>query len=103
MARNDAAIPRRNQIYAQDGNWRDTGCPQVSPSCLACPLPRCKYDDPEAYYAWKANLIELENVTAVAATMQAYALKHGVSVRTAYRRYARNAGHVRAGDTAMNK
>ena len=25
--------------------YRDDGC-QVSPSCLRCPLPRCKYDDP---------------------------------------------------------
>jgi hypothetical protein len=24
-------------------NWRDTGC-SVSPSCLDCPLPACKYD-----------------------------------------------------------
>ena len=94
---------RRNQIISQDGNWHDTGCPQVAPSCLNCPLARCKYDDPEAYYAWKAQDLELQNVTAVSATMVAYALKHGVTVRTAYRRYARNPGHVRAGDTAMNK
>ena len=25
--------------------YRDDGC-DVSPSCLRCPLPRCKYDDP---------------------------------------------------------
>ena len=25
--------------------YRDTGC-EVSPSCLRCPLLRCKYDDP---------------------------------------------------------
>ena len=25
--------------------YRDDGC-QVSPSCLRCPLPQCKYDDP---------------------------------------------------------
>ena len=26
-------------------HYEDTGC-EVSPSCLNCPLPRCKYDDP---------------------------------------------------------
>ena len=25
--------------------YRDDGC-EVSPSCLQCPLPQCKYDDP---------------------------------------------------------
>ena len=25
--------------------YRDEGC-EVSPSCLRCPLPKCKYDDP---------------------------------------------------------
>jgi len=28
--------------------YRDTGC-EVAPSCLKCPLPQCKYDDPTAY------------------------------------------------------
>ncbi|MBF8266516.1 MAG: hypothetical protein HW388_24 [Dehalococcoidia bacterium] len=29
--------------------YRDDGC-DVSPSCLGCHLPCCKYDDPTAYY-----------------------------------------------------
>ncbi len=32
------ALPERCQ-------YQDDGC-EVSPSCLRCPLPRCKYDDP---------------------------------------------------------
>lgn len=27
----------------------DSGC-DVSPSCLACPLPTCKYDDPVGFH-----------------------------------------------------
>lgn len=27
--------------------YRDEGC-QLSPSCLSCPLPRCRYDEPES-------------------------------------------------------
>ena len=29
--------------------YRDDGC-DASPSCLRCPLPYCKYDDPIAYH-----------------------------------------------------
>ena len=28
----------------EDKNWRDTGC-EVSPTCLACHLPVCRYDN----------------------------------------------------------
>ncbi len=30
----------------------DDGC-EVSPSCLICPLPECKYDNPVAFQVWK--------------------------------------------------
>jgi hypothetical protein len=29
--------------------YRDDGC-EFSPSCLACPFARCKYDDPDAFF-----------------------------------------------------
>ena len=29
-------------------HYEDTGC-EVSDSCLDCPLPQCRYDDPEWY------------------------------------------------------
>ncbi|MFH1140946.1 MAG: hypothetical protein V1724_04625 [Chloroflexota bacterium] len=29
--------------------YRDDGC-DVSASCLACPLPTCKYDDPDRFH-----------------------------------------------------
>lgn len=28
--------------------YHDTGC-ELSTSCLDCPLPRCKHDEPEKY------------------------------------------------------
>ncbi len=31
--------------------YPDKGC-DVSPSCLTCSLPSCKYDDPKAYLKW---------------------------------------------------
>jgi sigma-70-like protein len=29
----------------------DEGC-EFSPSCLDCPLPRCRYDDPDWFRRW---------------------------------------------------
>jgi len=42
-----AAFPRRVPVDLLPEHWpyRDTGC-ELSPSCLRCPLPRCKYDAP---------------------------------------------------------
>jgi transcriptional regulator of acetoin/glycerol metabolism len=38
---------RRPRVDALPENvdYRDTGC-DLYPSCLRCPLPRCRYDDP---------------------------------------------------------
>jgi hypothetical protein len=45
--------PRKNVPIIDDlpehYPYRDDGC-DVSPSCLGCPLPWCKYDDPVAYH-----------------------------------------------------
>jgi transposase-like protein len=30
--------------HLEDAHWKDTGC-EVAPSCLNCPLIRCKYDE----------------------------------------------------------
>ena len=35
-------------IYPEYYHYRDDGC-EVSHSCLKCPLPQCKYDDPSWY------------------------------------------------------
>ncbi len=36
-------------MLPEQHQYRDEGC-SVSPSCLHCPLPWCKYDDPAAYH-----------------------------------------------------
>ena len=36
-------------VLPEQHQYRDEGC-SVSPSCLRCPLPWCKYDDPVAYH-----------------------------------------------------
>lgn len=37
------ALVRRDTL-PEHAEYRDTGC-ELSPSCLACPLARCQYDD----------------------------------------------------------
>lgn len=74
------ALPERFQ-------YQDDGC-EVSPSCLRCPLPRCKYDDP----GWLNRLareqrdrrilrVWLEGGTPV----DGLARRFGVSERTVFR------------------
>ncbi len=45
--------PRKNaplvDALPEQYPYRDDGC-NVSPSCLRCPLPWCKYDDPVTYH-----------------------------------------------------
>ena len=44
--------------------YRDDGC-EVSPSCLRCPLPQCKYDDPGWFQRQKRDVRDREVVTAL--------------------------------------
>ena len=43
MGRTNTDLPW--DILPEHYPYRDQGC-EVSPSCLRCPLPRCKHDDP---------------------------------------------------------
>ena len=38
-------FPTRSNTLPEHTHYKDDGC-DVSPSCLDCPLPLCKYDDP---------------------------------------------------------
>jgi hypothetical protein len=64
----------------------DTGC-ELSPSCLGCTLPRCKYDDP----GFAARRRRLSRARAIAearapgATVLELTARFGVSERTVYR------------------
>src|SRR3990167_8761105 len=79
----------------QNGSiFEDTGC-DAGPSCLACPLPQCRYDDPH----WRMHLRQVERqrrdreiVAALqqdGATVEQVAAQAGVVVRTVFRAQAR--------------
>jgi Homeodomain-like domain len=38
-------LPSRVDALPEYVDYRDSGC-DLYPSCLRCPLPRCRYDDP---------------------------------------------------------
>ena len=68
-------------------HYEDTGC-EVSSSCLSCPLPQCKYDDP----GWFQRHRRLARDFMVWSTMQSEGLtveeaaeRFSVTVRTVFR------------------
>jgi hypothetical protein len=38
-------LPRRIDALPEHTNYADTGC-DLYASCLSCPLPRCRYEEP---------------------------------------------------------
>jgi hypothetical protein len=67
--------------------YEDTGC-EVSPSCLHCPLPRCKYDDPAWYQKHRRLAKDLKVLTIMQLedlTVEEAAERFSVTVRTIFR------------------
>lgn len=77
--------------------FRDDGC-DVSPSCLICPLPRCKYDDPVAYHrelkeSRNQKVVQMKRAHETTTTAQ-LAQRFGVSPRTIDRILERTRGEL---------
>ncbi len=69
--------------------WPDDGC-EVSPHCLTCPLPQCKYDDPAAYRRLRTQQRDTSIATARRTLpVRAVAMQFGLSTRTISRALAR--------------
>lgn len=68
-------------------HYEDTGC-EVSPSCLSCPLPRCKYDDPVWFQLHRRMARDLKvwsTMQSEGLTVVAAAERFSVTVRTVFR------------------
>ncbi|MFB3120002.1 MAG: transposase family protein, partial [Stenotrophomonas maltophilia] len=68
-------------------HYEDTGC-EVSLSCLNCPLPQCKYDDPawfQRYQRLSKDLIVLTAMQSENLTVDEAAERFSVTVRTIFR------------------
>ncbi len=74
----------------------DTGC-EIAPSCLNCPLPQCRYDEPHRYSGSKHSvrrsriLALLLNTTD---TIDEIAIACDVTPRTVYRIQANHLKHT---------
>jgi len=90
-ARSDTPISRSGTSVPEDASefyhYVDTGC-EASDSCLDCPLPKCRYDDP----AWYQRNRRLARDFRIVHTMQQEALsieetadRFGITNRTVFR------------------
>ena len=84
-------IPVEERGLPEHYHYRDTGC-NVSPSCLSCPLPRCKYDDPAEYHRVQyeqrfRQILQVQRSGNQSAAM--LARQFGLSVRTMQRALSR--------------
>ena len=90
---------RRRNEPAIDGlpeqvHYADTGC-EVSASCLACPLPKCKHDDPAWYQDYRRQGRDLQVFAAYTnerLSVFEVAQRFNVSPRTVHRAIRRAQG-----------
>ena len=82
-----ALAPVRSDTLPENSTYRDDGC-DISPTCLNCPLPVCKYDDPDylrrtARSARDQAILDARKRERLA--VPALATRFGVSTRTVHR------------------
>ena len=97
------APPLRRDSLPEHWDYSDTGC-QFSPSCLKCPLPRCKYDDPDK--ARRMGVLQRDREIVLLRTkhrapIDLLAHAYGVSSRTVFR--ALEEARAARGGTANNE
>ena len=83
--------PLRRELLPEHTRYVDSGC-SVHPSCLTCPLVRCRYEEPggvRRIYSRDRDLSLLEVKGAEKLTVEAVARRFGVSRRTVFRIMAR--------------
>ncbi|HZP58345.1 MAG TPA: hypothetical protein VFC53_12455 [Dehalococcoidia bacterium] len=78
----------REDALPEHTDYRDTGC-ELSPSCLRCPLARCKYDEPSKRGRGNANARRDREIALLRrrhhAPIDLLARTYGVSRRTIFR------------------
>jgi hypothetical protein len=92
------ARPSRRDALPEHTHYVDSGC-DLHPSCLTCPLVRCRYDEPGGA---RRLLSEERDRTILALQRQqtpvsAIAKRFGVSRRTVFRVLARSRAPVHRG------
>ena len=65
-------------------DYRDDGC-DLFPSCLHCPLPTCRYDQPGQHTGKELRDREMRRLHAAGMGVTELAQRFAVSTRTVYR------------------
>ena len=65
-------------------DYRDDGC-DLFPSCLHCPLPTCRYDQPGQHTGKELRDREMRRLHAAGMGVAELAQRFAVSTRTVYR------------------
>jgi len=95
------------ELVGKDDAYVDDGC-EESPSCLSCPLPQCRYDDPVWYQAYRAERRreQVQELKQTDMTIGAIGRALGVGARTVHRdirkweaEHANGNGAAAGGDT----
>lgn len=81
------ALPKRIDALPEHTDYADKGC-DLFPSCLACPLPRCRYEEPGGAAALMrsgrdASIIRMSEERGL--SVEALARMFGLSRRTIFR------------------
>ncbi|HXG42135.1 MAG TPA: helix-turn-helix domain-containing protein [Dehalococcoidia bacterium] len=76
----------REDALPEHTDYRDTGC-DIHPSCLSCPLPRCRYDEPGGIRALLGAYRDRQIVALrrQGVGIEELARRFGVSRRTVFR------------------
>ncbi|MCS7276923.1 MAG: helix-turn-helix domain-containing protein [Dehalococcoidia bacterium] len=76
----------REDALPEHTEYRDTGC-DIHPSCLSCPLPRCRYDEPGGIRALLGARRDRQIVALrrQGLTIEELSRRFGVSRRTVFR------------------
>lgn len=75
--------PRRDAL-PEGREYRDDGC-EVSGSCLSCPLPRCRFEEPVVPPDVALRRARIATPPLCRESADALARRFGVSTRTIYR------------------
>jgi hypothetical protein len=77
----------RGDTLPEDTEYRDTGC-SLAPSCLSCPLPQCRHDEPRSARRLGNHARDREIALLRrrhAAPIEALAATYGLTARQVYR------------------
>lgn len=88
---------QRKDALPEYSNYADTGC-GLAPSCLSCPLERCRYDLPQGLksFTQQGKASQVLALRAKGEMIETIAQRVGISRRTVFRYLAEQRGDVPA-------